>query len=91
MHLGAVRAEELRALAAHPLGQGQDELVATRGADHRQGDARVAAGGLDDHALPALDPALALGGVQHRDADPILYGAAWVHVLELCQDLGPVG
>ena len=52
--LGAVGAQQLVALAAHPLGQGEDQLVAARRADHRQGDPGVAAGRLDDHrAAPA--------------------------------------
>ena len=51
--LGAVGAQQLGPLAAHPLGQRQHELVAARGADHRQRDPGVAAGRLDDRAARA--------------------------------------
>jgi hypothetical protein len=58
------------------------------GADERQRDAGVAAGRLDDHRRPRLDSPLALGGIDHRGADPVLHGAARVQVLELRDDLG---
>ena len=58
-HLGAVGAQQLGALAAHPLRQGEDQLVAARRADHRQRDPGVAAGRLDDHRAARLDQPLA--------------------------------
>ena len=52
----------------------------------RQRDPGVAAGRLDDR--PArLELAVALGRLDHRDADPVLDRAAGVQVLELCHDL----
>jgi hypothetical protein len=90
--LGAVGAKQSGALAAHPLRQGEDQAVVTGRADQRQGDPGVAAGRLDDHRAPALDQAIALGAVDHRNPDPVLDRAAGVEVLDLGDDLaGDVG
>jgi hypothetical protein len=86
-HLGSVGAQQLRALAAHPLRQGQDQLVPPRRADHRQRDPGVAARRLDDHRLAGLDQPVALGRVDHRHADPVLHRAPGVEVLELGANL----
>ena len=42
------RPQQRAAFQAHRLGHGQRQLIALRRGDKRQGDARVAAGGLDD-------------------------------------------
>ena len=85
--LGAVGAEQHPALAAHRLGHHQRAPVAARGAHQRQRDPGVAAGRLErDRVRP--DQVLALGGVDHRDADPVLDAPARVEELELGNDLG---
>ena len=86
----AVELEQDLALAAHSLRQRQHELVPLGGTHERERDAGVAARGLDDRAAPRLDPALGLGGLDHRHADPILDAAAWVERLELCVQLDAV-
>ena len=86
-HLGAVGAQQLVALAAHPFRQGQDQLVAARRADHRQGDPGVAAGRLDHQRAPRFDLPRLFGGVDHRHPDPVLHRAAGIEVLELRADL----
>ena len=84
--LGAVGLEQGAPLDAHGLGHGEDQLDPAGRAHHRQGDAGVAAGRLDDHRVGA-DQAGLLGGVDHRDADPVLHGVGGVEVLELGGDL----
>ena len=58
-----------------PCGQGQHEVIALGRADEGERDPGVAARRLDDRRAPGLDPALALGGVDHRHADPVLDAA----------------
>ena len=55
--------------------------------DHRQGDAGVAAGGLDDHRLAGLELARSLGRLDHRQPDPVLHAVPGVVALELRDDL----
>ena len=88
VHLGAIGAQQVGALAGHPLGERQDALVAARRADHRQRDAGVAAGRLDDQRATALDLARLLGSVDHRHPDPVLDRARRVEVLQFRADLG---
>ena len=47
-------------------------VVALHGRDERERDAGVAAGRLDDHAHAGLDQPVALGRLDHREADAIL-------------------
>src|SRR5581483_4608397 len=84
--LGAVGAERRDLLLAHLVGHDEDAAVALdRGCD-READARVAGGRLDDRpARPELP--LALGGLDHRQADAVLDRAAGVQVLELREHL----
>ena len=84
---GAVEAQQALALAAHPLGQRQDEVIALGGADERERDAGVAAGRLDDRRAAGLDAPLGLGRLDHRDADPVLDAATRVERLELGEQL----
>ena len=84
-HLGAVQPQQLLALAAHALGHRDDEVVALRRAHERERDAGVAGGGLDDRAPARLDPALGLGRLDHRHADPVLDAAARVVATRACR------
>ena len=78
-------------LEAQRLGHDDDAAVALHRGDERQRDAGVAAGRLDDHGLPGLDQAVALGRLDHREADAVLHAAGGVLALELRDDLRPLG
>jgi hypothetical protein len=80
--LGSQGLQQPPALEAHALGHGHLELVAPGRADKGQADARVAAGGLDDHRV-GLDLAFPLGGVNHCPADTVLDAPQRIGVLEL--------
>ena len=83
--LGAVRAEHRDLLLAHLVGHDEDAAVALAGRRDGEADAGVARGRLDDR--PArLELPLALGLLDHREADPVLHRAARVQVLELGED-----
>ena len=85
--LGAEGPQQGAALLGHGLGHGQDDVVAARRTDHRQRDAGVAAGRLDDGAA-GLELAGLLGGVDDRDADAVLHPVGGVVELELGGDGG---
>ena len=84
-HLGAVRLEHVALVLADLVGADEDALVALRLGDHRQPDAGVARGRLDDRAA-GLELAGRLGGLDHPGRDAVLHGAAGVEVLHLGQD-----
>ena len=84
--LGAVGPQQVAALDAERLGHGQDEPVAARRGRHGQGDAGVAAGGLDQGGAPRSDQTRLLGGLDHRQTDAILDAAAGIERLELAHD-----
>jgi hypothetical protein len=84
--LRAERAQHRAPLRAHRLGHGQDDVVALHGRHERERDAGVAAGRLDDHGDARLDQAVALGGLDHREADPVLDAIRGVPALELRDD-----
>ena len=86
--LRAVEPQQALALAAHPLRQRQDQVVALGRAHERERDAGVAARGLDDRGLPGLDATFVFGRLDHRDADPVLDRPARVEPLELAEDVG---
>ena len=88
--LHAEALQEATALEAHVFRHGEDEVVALRGADHREADAGVTGGGLDER-VAGLDGALALRGLDHGERDPVLHGAGGVEHLELAEDLGGTG
>ena len=88
LDLRAVEAQQPLALAAHALRQREHEVVALGGADEGERDAGVAARRLDDRGAARLDPALGLGGLDHRDADAVLDRPARVEHLELGEQLG---
>src|SRR5262249_15152352 len=69
-------------LAAHLVGNHEDELVALARRDERQAQARVPGGRLDDRAAGLQRP-VALGLLDHREPDAVLDGAARVLALEL--------
>ena len=88
LEAGAVERQQALALAAHPLRQREHQVIALGGADERQRDPGVAAGGLDDRRAPRLDPPLALGRLDHRQTDAILDAAARIERLDLCKQRG---
>ena len=85
--LGAVRAEHRDLLLAHLVGHDEDAAVALAGRRDGEADAGVARGRLDDRPA-GLELPLALGLLDHREADPVLDRAARVEVLELGEDPG---
>ena len=87
LELGPQELEHLAALDRHALGHGQDQAVALGGADEGQGDAGVAGGGLDDHAV-GVQPARALRRLDHGQRDAILDRRQRIEELELDQHLG---
>ena len=88
---GAEGGQDPAALDAHGLGHGQGELVPPGRGHVGQGDARIAAGGLDDLHARLEQPAL-LGVPDHGGADAALDGIGGVSTLDLGQDgrLGPL-
>ena len=84
-HLGAERAQGVDLLPRHLVGHDEDAAVALLGGGHGEAEAGVAAGRLDDGAA-GLELALALGGLDHRQRDPVLDRAARIEVLELGQE-----
>ena len=83
--LGAVGAQHRDLLLAHLVGHDEDAAVALERRGDREPDARVPRGRLDDRAARLQQP-VALGRLDHRQADPVLDRAAGVQVLELGED-----
>ncbi len=88
-HIGArhhdIRAHGLQMkdlLAAHLVGNHEDELVALARGDKCQAEAGVARGRFDDGAA-GFQRSVALGGLDHRKPDAVLDRAAGILVLEL--------
>ena len=82
----AVGEHQAAPLDAHAVGHDEDDRVALDGADHRQADARVARGRLDDRRA-RLERARRLCRLDHRDGDPVLDRAARVRALALDVDV----
>jgi hypothetical protein len=83
--LGAVGLHGLAPLDGQVLGHDQHHAVAADGGGHGQGDAGVAAGGLDQGvAGPDLAPGLGLG--DHGQGRPVLHRAGRIVALQLHQD-----
>jgi hypothetical protein len=85
--LGAVRAQQHAALAAHGVGHDQGAAVAARGAHHRQRDAGVAAGRFEDDGV-GMDLAGRLGRFDHGQADAVFHAVGRVAVFQLDQHFG---
>jgi len=81
-HLRAEHAHELAALDREGLGHANDAVVAALRAHHRDGDARVAGGGLDDR-VPLLQLAALLGLLDDGESEAVLDRGEWVEVLAL--------
>src|SRR5437667_101671 len=82
MELGAEPGQEPLALDAHVVGHRQDQPVASHRGRHRQPDAGVAAGRLDDRGA-GLEHAPPLGVLEHRDGDAVLDAPTGIERLEL--------
>ena len=82
-NLRAVGEQQNAALHAHRLRHGEDDAVSLDRGHKRQADAGVAAGGLDQHGFAGLDLAIALGGLDHGQADAVLHAAGRVAALQL--------
>ena len=80
--LGAEQPEEAEPLLARVVGEDHGEVVALALGDHREGDPRVPGGRLEDR-LVGRELAGCLGGLDHRERDPVLRGAGRVVPLEL--------
>jgi hypothetical protein len=83
--LRAERDEQLAALDAHRLRHREDEPVALRRGSEREPDPGVAARRLEQDRV-RLDLPLALGGLNHGDADAVLHAPSRVPHLELGRD-----
>ena len=83
--LRAVHVEQLGALLRDVVGHHHLQRIALSPADHRQRDARVPGGGLEDR-LPGTDQALLLGTLDHRPCHAVLDRAGRVVALELRVD-----
>ena len=88
--VGPVGLEQQLALAAHGFGHHEGALVAAGGAHHRQADAGVAGGGLEDDGV-GRDLAGGFGGVEHGYGDAVLDAVGRVEELQLEGDGGAVG
>ena len=83
----AIGQHQPAAFDRHAFGHDQDQLVALDRGDHRQADAGIAAGRLDDRAA-GLELAVALGRLDHRQRDAVLDRPAGVGPLGLDPDFG---
>ena len=70
-HFGAEGLEQVHFFLGLLVGDGEDHLVAAHGRDQRQAQAGIAGSAFDDRAA-GLEQALALGFVDHGDADAVL-------------------
>mmetsp|Transcript_15104 Transcript_15104/g.33213 ORF Transcript_15104/g.33213 Transcript_15104/m.33213 type:complete len:241 (-) Transcript_15104:121-843(-) len=81
-NLGTEHAHDLSTLDGEGLCHGSDELVSSLGANHRQGNAGIAARRLH-HGAPRLELSTALGGLNQGLGQAILDGAQGVEELAL--------
>ena len=85
--LGAEGAQRVDLLLRLLVGGGEDAVVALDHRGDRQAHAGVARGALDDRAA-GLEPAVALGVLDHLQRHPVLDRVAGVEGLDLGDDLG---
>ena len=90
VHLGAERLQVQHLLGRHLVGHDQDDAIALGPRHQRQAEAGVAGGRLD-HGAAGLQAAVALGGIDHRQADPVLDRAAGVLRFELQEQRAGAG
>ena len=90
VHLRAERLQVQHLFRGHLVRHHQHDTVAFGARDQREAEAGVAGGRLD-HRAAGLQPAVALGGLDHRHADAILDRAARVLRLELQEQLAAAG
>ncbi len=83
----AKRLEDLPSLQAHRLRHGQNAPVTLGGRHHRQGNAGIATGRLDNRGAGFNAPLL-LGRLDHRQPDTVLDGSQRVAALKLHKDGG---
>ena len=83
--LRAVRLEQLAPLDAHGFGHGQDQFIPFDRRDHRQADAGIAAGRLDDQR-PRFQHAALFRVLDHGQRDPVLHTAARIEGFHLGDD-----
>ncbi len=81
--LGAKRPQQNAPLQAHCFRHREDDLVALDGGDEGEGDAGVAAGGLDQDGFAGLDLALLLRVVDHCQANAVLYARQRILTFQL--------
>ena len=82
LDLRAITGHDLAPLHTHAVGHGQNQPVAERRRRHRQRDAGIAAGRLDDGHI-SFEAPLRCGGPNHTRADAILNATSGVAGFEL--------
>ena len=85
--LGAVCLHQLAALNAHGFGHYNDNAIAPGCCHAGQANARVAAGGLNDHTA-RLQQALGLGIIDHGLGHTILHRTGGIKIFQLGQQSG---
>ena len=81
-HLRAQRSQQPGLLLGHLVRHREDAAVAFDRGRERQADAGVPRCCLHDHAA-GLEPAITLGGLDHRESDAVLHRAAGIEELRL--------
>src|SRR2546422_9803039 len=84
-HFGAKGLQEVYLLAAHLVGNGEDDLVASDKGGEGESRPRVSRCRLDDDAA-RLDDTASLGIANHRESYAVFHTATRVEVFELCVD-----
>jgi hypothetical protein len=90
-HFRAQRREVEHLLPAHLVWDDEREAVSHARRHQRQPQAGVAGGGLDEVPALAAEPAIALGGGDHRHGDAVLDRSTRILVLELEPQLAGPG
>src|SRR6185369_6578897 len=89
LELGAISEHQPAPLDAHAVGHDQDQAIALHRRDHREANAGIAAGRLDDRSA-GLELAAALGVLDHRKRDAVLDRRSGIRALLLDPDLRAV-